>query len=174
MLFSLVFNSFGMNNLPLPTDDIQLNRFRLNLGYSSILQESRIPQFTNVFINLNYRTSNFDPFTKPFNVNWAMETGVNIVPLGFDEGDLEGFFIIPYVKAGPEMNLLKQLYIGSSLGLAASIPFGFFTPIVGLHTNYLYSLENNLYLEFELGFHTAIAAPEPPYAIYFSVGTSFK
>ncbi len=129
--------------------------------------------FMNMFFNVNYRTSEFDPFTKPFRVKWAFEIGVNgAFPI---EHNLESGAIIPYAKTGPEMSLIKNLFIGGSLGLASTLPVYFaVVPFAGVNSYYLLPINRNLFVEFEFGYHTTFVVEKPPYLIYFASGIAIK
>ncbi len=161
------------NPAPPDEDKIELNRSRLLFGYSSLVMSDEEPMFMNMFFNVNYRTSEFDPFTKPFKVKWAFEIGLNgVFPI---EHNLEGGAIIPYAKTGPEMSLMKNLFIGGSFGLAA-VFMGYFgiAPYAGINSYYLLPLNRNLFVEFEFGCHSTFVVEKTPYLIYFASGIAIK
>ncbi|HRN70861.1 MAG TPA: hypothetical protein PLS49_06810 [Candidatus Woesebacteria bacterium] len=151
----------------------KLSRSRILFGYSSVIQHKEEPNLKNIFINVNHRFSNFNSFTKPFRVKWAFEVGVN--GLNIKDEDIDGVAIIPYVKTGPEMSLSKNLFIGGSFGIAASVLsyFAIF-PYAGVNTYYLLPVDDNIFLEFEVGYHTTFFLEKTPYLIYFSTGVAIK
>ncbi len=165
--------SSALANPSLPDEDnIQLNRSRLLFGYTSLVMNEE-PMSANMFMNVNYRTSEFDPFTKPFKVKWALEAGLNgVFPI---EHNFGSGVIIPYVKTGPEMSLMKNLFIGGSVGLAA-VFYGYFgvAPYAGINSYYLLPLNRDLFVEFEFGCHSTFVAQNIPYLFYFATGIAIK
>jgi len=171
-LFSIIIFPQEKSNY-LQENENKLSRSRILIGYSSVIQHKEKPNLKNIFMNVNYRFSNFNPFTKSFRVKWAFEVGLN--GLSIQDKDLDGIAIIPYLKTGPEMSLIKNLFIGGSFGIAASV-LGYFAvfPYAGINTYYLLPLDENIFLEFEAGYHTTFFLEKTPYLIYFSAGIAIK
>lgn len=124
-------------------------------------------------MNVNYRTSNLDQFSKAFKISFAFEVGFNGLNIN-DEG-FHGVAFVPYIKAGPEMSLLKYLFLGGNVGIASSI-LGYFAifPYGGVNCYYLLPMRKNLFVEFEFGYHTTFFLDKTPYLIYFSAGVAIK
>ena len=155
-------------------ENIGLTRSRILFGYSGVYMHDEEPMFRNVFFNFNYRTSGFDQFSKPFRVKWTFEIGLNVAT-GIEKNNDYGGIIIPYAKTGPEMSLAKNIFIGGSMGLAAAV-WAYFgvLPFAGVNSYYLLPVNNNLYVEFEFGFHTTFFSYKAPYLFYFSSGIAIK
>lgn len=172
--FFIIYPIFSQENLAsLKENENNLTRNRTQLGYSTIVRQNDKLELKNVFINLNHRTSGFNSFTKPFTVEWAFEPGINF--LYIDDIDINGLGIVPYVKAGPEMILSRNLFLGGNIGLGASLTNYFFIwPFVGVNIYYLIPLDKTLFLEFETGFHTTYTKDYTPYVIYLAVGISIE
>ena len=150
-----------------------LSRSRILFGYSTLIQKDEKPELKNIFMNINYRTSGFDSFAKPFRIKWAFETGLS--GLDLQDKDLQGIALLPYVKTGPEMSLLRNLFIGGSIGMA-SLVLNYFAVFLygGINSYYLIPLNKTLFLEIELGYHTTFFLEKTPYLIYFSTGIGIK
>ena len=150
-----------------------LTRNRIQIGYSSIIREDDKPELKNVFLNLNHRSSKFNPYTKSFKINWALEPGINFLLI--DDNDIKGLGVVPYGKVGPEMSLFKNMFIGGNVGIGASLfNYFFIYPFVGLNAYYLIPLDKNLFIELESGFHTSYVKHSQPYLIYIAGGISIK
>lgn len=155
-------------------DNIGLTRSRLLFGYSGVIMKDAEPMFRNLFFNVNYRTSKFDQFTKAFRLNFASEVGLNGVMLREKDSFGSGS-VIPYVKIGPEMSLGKNVFVGGSIGLAVAF-IGYFgiLPYAGINSYYLLPLNDDIFVEFEGGFHTSFVGENTPYMIYLASGIAIK
>ena len=161
------------------TPDVErLSRYRLSLGYVTLLSENSSFEFRQFFFNANYRYSGFrKAFSSSFEIKFALEPGLNGLFIAERKsGSIMDFdlFFVPYAKFGPEARMDQNLLLGVSLGL--SFPFNengiFIAPFAGVNSYYLLDIGNNLHLEFETGFHTTYSPGDLPYFVYITVGIS--
>ncbi len=141
------------------------------MGYVNLLKQNFDLRFNHYFLNINHRSSNFDETTSPFQVKFAFEPGVNFL---FEEEEYSKLGILPYMKFGPEMSLIKNMFIGVSAGLVGSVYYDYFVPLPfwGVNSFYLSPVSEHLNIEFEFGFHSSFFFSEPTYLMYFTVGIS--
>ncbi|MCF8355584.1 MAG: hypothetical protein K9H48_14120 [Melioribacteraceae bacterium] len=144
-------------------------RNRTLFGYSAVVQKKLKPTFRNIFLNISHRESEFDKFGKSFKLEFAFEYGTNLV-FGLDDTYIS-LLLLPYFKIGPEIRIMKNLFVGGNFGLAASF-FSYLAaiPFSGVNTYYLVPLKKNFVIEFEAGFHKSFFIVNSPSAIYISAG----
>jgi hypothetical protein len=135
-------------------------------GYSAFVSKYESPELRHWFMNLNYRTSDFHKFVKPLSFGGTLELGVNIsfpAERGWDV-----VFFLPYIKAGPELSLFKNVFISGNAGIAAPYLYTlvFFG---GLNMSYLIPVSESYLIEIEYGVHTSWFHGNL-YLIYFTTG----
>lgn len=165
----------SLNTAPEPE---RLSRYRLSIGYVSLLSQNNNYEFRHFFFNISFRTCGFDKASSSFKVKWALEPGLNGLIIS-QKGNYSGtdfdLYFVPYAKFGPEARIVKNLHIGMSLGMVAAFyqsSFGL-VPFGGLNGYYLLEIENNIFIEFETGFHTTFSpGGNLPYLLYLTVGIS--
>ena len=153
------------------------SRYRLSVGYVSLLIDDSNFEFRHPFFNWSYRSSGFNKASSSFGVEFAFEPGVNglIVSKILDDGSDFGFFFVPYAKLGPEMRFGKNTFVAASAGFILVTYEKFFPlPFLGLNNFYLIPLNEKLNIEVEAGFHTTFSHDNLPLLTYINIGISFN
>ena len=163
-----------VNNTP---DVERLSRYRLSLGGVNLLVEDDNYEFRHFFFNVSFRSSGFSKASSSFQIKFAFEPGINgliIAQKDFNNDLTFNLFFVPYAKFGPEARIIKNLYLGVSLGLSiASYESALgILPFAGVNSYYLLDIGSKLHLEFETGFHTTFSPGNLPYLVYLTVGIS--
>jgi len=184
LIFLLIFIISGIgipqtSSNPVKDNSILLSRYRLSLGYVSLLSEDANFEFRHLFFNLSFRSSGFDKASSSFKIKLAFEPGINgliIAEKDFYNELYFNLYFVPYAKFGPEVRLSKNIFLGGSFGLIlASYESSFFPlPFAGLNSFYLIELNENLFIELESGFHTTFSPGKLPYLIYITAGLSLN
>jgi len=119
------------------------------------------------FLNFNYRTIGDYWLQEPVSVRWFMEGGVNFLA-----------FFLPsaYAKLGPEIKLMNNFYLFSSLGLFFGYFFSpFIVPFGGTGFNYVYPISKSISLEMETGIHLPIIFVSELFLFpYITIGIAFN
>lgn len=156
-----------------------LSRFRISGGFVTVLSEEVTFEINHPFLNISYRSSDFDKFSSSFKLKGAYEVGLNALLIADKTPNTRNAFSLyplPYVKVGPELRLHKNLFLAVSGGLAFiyfASSFGVI-PFTGLNGFYLIRLGEKTCLEFESGFHAPLTSLNKlPFLTYFTVGLSF-
>ena len=163
-----------VNNTP---DVERLSRYRLSLGGVNLLIEDDNYEFRHFFFNVSFRSSGFSKESSSFKIKFAFEPGINGLMIAErNSNNILDFdlFIIPYAKLGPEARVVKNLFMGISVGLIFPFlneRFGAY-PFAGVNSYYLLDIGNSFHLEFETGFHTTFSGGSLPYFLYLTVGIS--
>lgn len=128
-------------------ENILSKRFRIQTGFASSLNSKSIRVNIPYFFNINFRNSNIDSagLEKMVNFSFSNEVGMNIF--------IEEFFILPYVKLGPEIRINKYLYFDVHAGLSLTISsFGYYPiPFIGSEAGYIFPISKSNSIEFEVG-----------------------
>jgi hypothetical protein len=178
LLLSVPLNIFPQTDSVITNDNNdRLSRYRLSLGTVNLLMADDNYEFRHFFFNVSFRSSGFNKDLSSFKIKFAFEPGVNGLIVAQKNANNEmtyDLFLVPYAKFGPEANIVKNLHLGLSLGLVlGSYKSTFFPlPFAGINCFYLLEIKNNLYLEFETGFHTSFSRGTLPYLVYLTVGIS--
>jgi hypothetical protein len=117
-----------------------LSRLKLSGGYF-IGRNSEAGE-DSPFLNFNYYAAELNKSNDQFDFGFAAEAGVYMG---------SGFFPF-YLKAGPEIVIIKNLIAGINIGYLGI--FVYPVPFYGLNSFYLLELSDSIYLEFESGFHS--------------------
>jgi hypothetical protein len=134
-----------------------LSRLKLSGGYF-IGKYSEAGE-DSPFLNFNYHAAELNKSHDQFDFGFAAEAGVYIT---------NGFFPF-YLKAGPEIVIIKNLIAGINIGYLGIFVY----PVLyyGFNSFYLLELSNSIYLEFESGFHSSFTEKNTP-VFYFNAGFS--
>lgn len=149
-----------------------LSRFRIINGVTALsLAKNRYSSL--YYVNVNFRTSSFSDSTNFFSFGFSAEPGINVV---FSSEDIRDIFFLPYAKAGPEISLLKNMFLSANIGFVGFLTegiLGMVTPIYGVNYFHLINISEKSYIELETGFHSPFQAPKSMF-FYFAAGFSFR
>ncbi len=134
-----------------------LSRLKLSGGY--FIGKYSEAWEDSPFLNFNYHAAELNKTHDQFDFGFAAEAGVYIN---------NGFFPF-YLKAGPEIVIIKNLIAGINIGYLGI--FVYPVPYYGLNSFYLLELSNSIYMEFESGFHSSFTEKNTP-VFYFNAGFS--
>lgn len=112
-----------------------LSRLKLSGGY--FIGKYSEAREDSPFLNFNYHAAELNKPHEQFDFGFAAEAGVYIN---------NGFFPF-YLKAGPEIVIIKNLIAGINIGYLGI--FVYPVPSYGLNSFYLLELSDSIYLEFE-------------------------
>ena len=122
-------------------------RFRLQPSLATTLQSSSIDITIPFFVNFNYRNSQLDSadLKKNFTITFSTESGINVFT--------EEFFLLPYLKIGPELRISNYFYFDLHAGIGVSLPLWGIHPIpfIGSEIGYIIPLNDFYSIEFEAG-----------------------
>ncbi len=159
----LLFSLYSANICPQNIDGVKsfktLSRLKLSGGY--FLGEKSIIGGNSWFANFNYRASLLNKYGENFEIAPAVEGGINI----------SNWFFPLYIKAGPEVKIIKNIMAGAAIGYVGILVYP--TPFYGFNAFILNNLSENIYLELEGGFHFSFLDKNIP-IFYLSAGISFN
>lgn len=151
---------------------ISENKFRSTFGLLNPFLEDESPLR---FLNLSYRHSKLsdDYIERNYGHGFSLEIGLNFLVNPEENVSLFNFFM-GYLKGGPEIRLIKDIYADFHIGLAClyveSHGLGA-VPFIGVNIGYSMTTLEGINFEVETGANIAIGAFFP--LIYVMFGFSF-